>query len=204
MIKETLTYTDFNGDVQTDDFYFNLTEAEVLELNVREDLEKIGKSGDNSLIMDTFKRVIKASYGTRINNGKDFVKEERDYKIFIAGQAYSNLFIDLVKTPEKAAIFIKGIMPAGMAPADTAQQPAQTPRERSEAQMQGHQAPQYAAPPASIPQYLDGTVPQGGPVTSMVINEGPNRGMTLEEEADARQAFMNRPRAEENYGPRQV
>ena len=33
MITETLTYVDFGGTERTEDFYFNLTEAEVLNLS---------------------------------------------------------------------------------------------------------------------------------------------------------------------------
>ena len=31
MLKRSITYTDYNGGTRTEDFYFNLTQAEVTE-----------------------------------------------------------------------------------------------------------------------------------------------------------------------------
>ena len=34
MLKRTMTYTDYNGLSRTEDFYFNLTQAEVTEMEL--------------------------------------------------------------------------------------------------------------------------------------------------------------------------
>ena len=34
MLKKTITYTDYNGLERTEDFYFNLTQAEILDMEM--------------------------------------------------------------------------------------------------------------------------------------------------------------------------
>ena len=50
MLKKTITYTDYNGVERTEDFYFNLTKAELMEM-------EIGTTGG---MADMIKRIIDA------------------------------------------------------------------------------------------------------------------------------------------------
>ena len=34
MLKKTMTYTDYNGTERTEDFYFNLSKAELMEMEL--------------------------------------------------------------------------------------------------------------------------------------------------------------------------
>lgn len=166
MLGKNVTYKDFNGREVQDTVYFNLTPAELLELNIRDDLEAVGKSGDSNKIMDTFKRILKAAYGVRTPGGAQFVKTENDWAVFSSGEAYSQIFIQLVTDADYAVAFIRELIPANLA-AEVEQQKAaqeasaktasEVARANSEAQMQGfqqgQQKPTEAAPRHEAPTH---------------------------------------------------
>lgn len=117
MLKKPITYTDFNGVEVTEDFYFNLTKAELIELEMghegglSEALKQIVASEDGKRIMEEFKNIILKAYGEKSLDGKKFVKSQHLRDEFESTEAYSELFVSLVTDPEAAAEFISGIMP---------------------------------------------------------------------------------------------
>lgn len=155
MLKETMTYEGFDGEKYTEDFYFNLTEAEVsaLELSVNEIglaeyLKLIVKTNDQSKQVEYFQKFIDVSYGVLSADGKRFLKSPEILAEFKGLNAYSDLFMRLATDHEFAARFINGIMPARLAERAATMSAAageksasDLARERSEAQMQGHRAP---------------------------------------------------------------
>lgn len=119
MLKKTIKYkkffTDDSAEEVEEDFYFNLTKFEVIEINLMEDLLSVGKSTNTRRIIPTFKRIVKASVGQKIDN--EFVKNDTFTEAFVASEAYSNLFIEILGTGDaetKMAAFVKGIIPADM------------------------------------------------------------------------------------------
>lgn len=153
MLAKTLTYKDFNDQEVTDTFYFNLTEAELLELNIRDDLEAVGKSGNANKIMDTFKRILKASYGVRTPGGARFLKTDQDWNEFVSSTAYSDIFIQLVTDAEYAAAFIRELVPADLAArveakkAQSGMTPSEIARANSEASLKSNLKPTVAETP---------------------------------------------------------
>jgi hypothetical protein len=151
MLGKTLTYKDFNDQDVKDTFYFNLTEAELLELNIRDDLEAVGKSGNANKIMDTFKRILKASYGVRTPGGAKFIKTDQDWNEFVSSAAYSQIFIQLVTDAEYASAFIRELVPADLAARveakqeQTGQSASEIARANSEATLRSHLKPATAA-----------------------------------------------------------
>ena len=117
MLKKTITYTDFNGDKRTEDFYFNFTKAELVELEVGTEGglgEKIQKAVDakNQLeIMTIFKDFIRKSYGIKSEDGLRFEKSEEISNAFMQTEAYSELFMELCTNEEAAASFVNAIIP---------------------------------------------------------------------------------------------
>ena len=117
MLKKTITYEDYDGNTLTEDFYFNLSKAELIEIEssvpggISAKLENISKSGDGAEIIKTFKDIILKSYGVKSADGKRFMKSEEISKSFEETEAYSELFYELALDAEKAAAFINGIMP---------------------------------------------------------------------------------------------
>lgn len=115
MLKKTIKHKDVDGnDVETD-AYFNLTKAEALEINIRNDLEVIGRNRNNNEIMDAFRRIMSMAYGVKTSDGK-FLKVNAQgaplFHEFASTEAYSELFMEIFTDSGKALAFIKGILPA--------------------------------------------------------------------------------------------
>lgn len=119
MYRKNVTYTDFNGNEVTDSLYFNLTEVELMEMQLRngdmqEMLERLSKSKDMYQIVSTIKDIICSSYGEKSLDGKRFIKSREIVDAFKASEAYSVLFTELMQDENAAAEFVNGIMPASI------------------------------------------------------------------------------------------
>lgn len=121
MLKKTVTYTDFDGNERTEELYFNLTKAELMELQMSEigGLEKRLKGiimAQNGVeIMKFFKDIFLNSYGVKSPDGRRFIKNDEVRTDFEQTEAYSQLFMELVTDADKMADFIKGVIPSDLA-----------------------------------------------------------------------------------------
>lgn len=117
MLKKTITYTDYNGVERTEDFYFNLTKAEITEMEMSisggfaEMINRIIAAQSAPEIIEVFKDLILRSYGEKSPDGKRFVKSEELSKGFSYTEAYSQLFMELAIDAEAASNFVNGIIP---------------------------------------------------------------------------------------------
>ena len=120
MYRKTMTYTDYNGEERTEDFYFNLTKAEITEMELltegglKEKIERITKAKDVPEIIKLFKELIMKAYGIKSPDGKRFIKTEKLSEEFSQTEAYSDLFIELATNSGAASEFVNGIMPNDM------------------------------------------------------------------------------------------
>lgn len=120
MLKKTVTYVDYNGVERTEDFYFNLTKAEVAEMELSVQggfskmLEEIVASKDNVQIVNLFKQMVLKSYGEKSPDGRRFMKSDEIAQAFAQTEAYSEIFMELALDEKKAADFVNGIMPANL------------------------------------------------------------------------------------------
>lgn len=121
MLKKTITYEDFNGETVSEDFFFHLSKAELVELEMSvdgglsESLKKIVASDDAPKIITEFKKIILMSYGKRSDDGRRFIKSQELRDEFASTEAYSTLFMELVTDAQAGIDFINGIIPAGLA-----------------------------------------------------------------------------------------
>jgi hypothetical protein len=117
MLKKTIKYKDFDGNEREEDFYFNLTKAEVVKMQLSHNggvsklLERIVAEKDNAKLIEKFQEMIHKSYGVKSDDGKRFVKNEEILNDFMATEAYSELFIELATNTEAATHFINNVMP---------------------------------------------------------------------------------------------
>ena len=120
MLKKTIAYTDFNGEQQEEAFLFNLTRAELVELEMShqgglsEAMKKLIETEDGKMIMQTMKDIILRAYGKRSIDGKRFVKTQELRDEFESTEAYSVLFMELVTNAELAAEFVSGLLPGDL------------------------------------------------------------------------------------------
>lgn len=118
MIKKTIVYTDYEGKERKEDFYFNLSEAELLELQMSSkegfanELKKVIAREDQAAMMALIKELILKSYGVKSDDGKRFIKSKSLSEEFSQMPAFSELFTDLLFDDDKAAAFITGIIPS--------------------------------------------------------------------------------------------
>lgn len=121
MLKRTITYTDYDDETHTEDFYFNITKLEIVELNVSEKegledfIKKIIKSSDNKQLVEQFKKVLLLSYGVKSEDSKRFIKNAQLREEFEQSAAFDVLFMEMATDEGAAAEFIKGILPKDIA-----------------------------------------------------------------------------------------
>ena len=117
MLKKTITYTDYNGNERTEDFYFNLSKAEIMEMEMStaggltEMIQKIVAAQDTPAIIKVFKEIILKAYGEKSPDGKRFIKSEELSTAFSQTEAFSQLFMELATDADAAAKFVNGIIP---------------------------------------------------------------------------------------------
>lgn len=117
MIKWPITYTDYNGEEHTEDFYFNLNKAEIMEMNLTangaygEYLQRIVEQRDGASIAHEFKNLICKAYGEKTSDGRRFIKSNALVESFLQTEAFSELYMQLATDPEAATKFIEGVMP---------------------------------------------------------------------------------------------
>lgn len=117
MLKKTITYTDYNGNERTEDFYFNLTKAEAMEMEMSTTgglvtyVKRITDAQDAPAIIKVFKELILKAYGEKSLDGKRFEKSREISNAFAQTEAYSELFMELATNADAASKFVNGIMP---------------------------------------------------------------------------------------------
>lgn len=124
MLKKTITFIDYNGTERKEDFYFNLSKAELtkMEMSINggltEMIKRVVAAQDAPAIIAIFEDLIQKSFGVKTLDGRGFVKRKEDLEAFMATEAYSNLFMELATDADAAAKFINGIVPAKMSKAN--------------------------------------------------------------------------------------
>lgn len=134
MLKKPITYTNWDDVEVTEMFHFNLSTAELAELELSFDggmsamLEKSLESGDKQVILKVFKDIISNSYGIR--EGERFIKSPELSKEFMESPAFDALFFELITGEDNFNDFVIAIAPKqlkgsmGLVEVDTVQLPA--------------------------------------------------------------------------------
>lgn len=117
MLKKTVTYEDYNGVERTEDFYFNMSEAEVMEMEMSINgglstmIDRIVAAQDSATLIKIFKDMVLRAYGVKSDDGRRFIKNQEVRDNFAQTEAYSIIFMELVTNAEAAAKFVNGIIP---------------------------------------------------------------------------------------------
>ena len=117
MLKKTVTYIDFVGNERTEDFFFNLTEQEIAEMELSTEgglgnfINKAVAAKSQVELIELFKKLILAAYGVKSADGRRFVKNDAVREDFMSTQAFSDIYMELVQDADKASAFFNGIVP---------------------------------------------------------------------------------------------
>lgn len=121
MFKKTINYIDFDGNERSEDFYFNLTKAEIQKMAYSVEggldnlIKKIIQTRDYSRLIELIEDLIARSYGEKSLDGRRFEKSEEILHRFTQTQAYSDLYMELSGDDKKLLEFVKGIIPSDVA-----------------------------------------------------------------------------------------
>lgn len=117
MFTKTITYTDYNGVERTENYYFNLSKAEVVEMEygrsggLTQFLKNILAQKNEPEIMAFVKKLILSSYGIKSPDGRRFMKSKEISEEFAQTEAYSNLLMELLSSASASVDFVKAILP---------------------------------------------------------------------------------------------
>lgn len=121
MIKETVTFEDLNGNERTRDYFFNLNEAELMEMELSVDgglvetINRLVKEEKNTEIIKIFKKLVLTAYGEKHVDGMRFEKSDELRAAFEQSPAYPKIFMKLATDAEAAGKFVNGIIPKDLA-----------------------------------------------------------------------------------------
>ena len=128
MLAKPITYTDYNGVERTETFYFNLSQAELIDMQLggkdglySNKLQKMIDNHDAAAIVGTIKEFVLQSYGEKTDDGKRFIKSPEISEAFMQTEAYSQLITELLSDDAKSSEFILGIMPQALREAAVAE-----------------------------------------------------------------------------------
>lgn len=119
MLKRTFEYVDYNGNKRKEDHYFNLTQAEIMEIEMKAEggmglqdmINRLIAAQDGGTIMDVVKNIIMKAYGVKSPDGRKFVKSKELSEDFAQTEAFSDLYVELLTDSAKTAEFINAIVP---------------------------------------------------------------------------------------------
>ena len=121
MLKKTISYEDYDGNQRTEDFYFDLSEDELIEMSFSKKggldsfIERIVKERDAQEIIKIFKELVAKAYGKKSDDGRRFDKDEEILKDFTSTRAYTKIFMELAFNSDAAADFINRVIPNNVA-----------------------------------------------------------------------------------------
>jgi len=116
MLVKKIKYTDFNGNEREEEFYFNISKAELIEMELKTNggfdtmLRKIISQQDSKKIVEIFKDLILKAYGVKSDDGRRFIKSKELSEEFSQTNAYNDLFLELTTNSDKAKEFVNGII----------------------------------------------------------------------------------------------
>lgn len=117
MLKKTISYVDYNGIPCSDDFYFNLSKPEIVEMEYSveggfsEFLTKIARENNPAKIIEAFKLIVLKAYGEKSADGKRFLKSREISEAFFQTGAYEVMFMEFIEDPSKFEEFVNAVVP---------------------------------------------------------------------------------------------
>lgn len=117
MYAEKIKYTDYNGLEREEPFYFELSEAEVMEMDLitpgglGQMLQHIVDSNDAAGMITQFKAILLKAYGEKSPDGKKFIKNAAATENFMYSPVYSMMFMKLATDADYATKFIEAVVP---------------------------------------------------------------------------------------------
>lgn len=120
MLVKPITYTNYNGEKKTKNFYFNLTRAELAKMELcekaglEETIKEMINTDDRKKIIELFDSIVLGAVGEKSADGETFIKNDRVREEFLNHPAYDELFMELLNS-DAMADFLSKIIPQDLA-----------------------------------------------------------------------------------------
>lgn len=120
MLTKAITYTNYNGEKRTKNFYFNLTATELAKMEIvekaglEETIKQMINEDDRAKILQLFDSIVLGAVGEKSADGETFVKNDKIREDFKNHPAYDILFMELLNS-EAMADFISKVIPQNIA-----------------------------------------------------------------------------------------
>lgn len=120
MLTITETYTDWNGNLRTEDFRFHFSQAELMEMEMSTEggfsarVNRILNANSQTELFQIMKAFVLDAFGVKSDDGRRFMKDEEIRRGFQECPAYSKIFMRLATNSDEAAKFINGVTPEDM------------------------------------------------------------------------------------------
>lgn len=117
MYVKPITYTDYDGVQHTDKFCFNISKAELIEMDASETggltkrLQEIVDANETADIFKRVKSIILKAYGRKSPDGKRFIKSLEMSQEFEQTEAYSELIMEFMQNPKSFEEFMRHTLP---------------------------------------------------------------------------------------------
>ena len=117
MLKKPIKYHDYFGNELEENFYFNLNEAEIAEMESKTKggvvamINTIIAAENNEEIFSVFKDFILKAYGVIAEDGKRFEKSDELSLAFSQTDAYNQLVQEFMRDSKSAAEFFDKVIP---------------------------------------------------------------------------------------------
>lgn len=118
MLAEKIKYVDLDGQELEETFYFNLSKAEMVELELiygglEDYMNRLVQDRNTAELVKFYKAFILKAYGERGVDRKRFIKSQELRDKFEQTDAFSELFCKLTLDIDYAKRFLMGILPIG-------------------------------------------------------------------------------------------
>lgn len=122
MLAKKITCTNFNGEEIIETCYFNLSKAELVEMELttegglKDRLQAMVDTKDRKKLITVFKSIIVMAYGEKSDDGRFLMKGE-DHELgkkFTQSAAYDSLLMELLGSEKACADFFINIIPKEM------------------------------------------------------------------------------------------
>jgi hypothetical protein len=117
MLTKTIKATDFDGKEYEETLYFNLTESELMELELGTEggftkmLQNSMNKNNVPALMKAFKEILLKSYGEKSADGRRFIKSDKITEDFLNSASYDAIYMELITNADAASAFINGVVP---------------------------------------------------------------------------------------------
>jgi hypothetical protein len=184
MIKKTLEFKNFRGEKETGEFYFNMSEGELIKLQLsaidqktesfQDKLNKIANGLQGRELVNVIDELVLNAYGVKSTDGKRFVKNDTLLEEFTSSNAYSALIKELFTDAGKLAEFVNGVVPADLIESSKAEAEQMSARDKALAAKGGYnQKQETLKSTATVEPSLPAELPASAPVLEVTPEASP-------------------------------